>query len=608
MENSLSRAARDYLNELLHAFHLFSPRKKAVFLALLALFVGAVAGIVWIVDQSITVAVPAYAGTLREGEIGVPRFINPLLATSDPDRDMSALIYAGLMRANATGSLIPALAESYTISDDSLTYTFTLRNNLTWHDGKPLTSDDILFTVQKAQDPALKSPVRAQWEGVTAQAPDATHVVFTLKHPYALFLENTTLGILPKHIWQKVSTDSFPYSIKNTEPIGSGPYQYVSMKKDGSGIPTQYSLKAFSKYALGKPYISHLEFRLYPSDQARIAGYKAGQIDAMSTITPETATSTKGNGALYVSINPLPRIFAVFFNQNNAQIFTSQTVREALERAVNKEALIQTAIGGYATSTDGPLPPGSFGYTPDTSTLPGDIAAAKAMLEKNGWVLDPKTKVYSKTTKTTTGKGSTQKTTSSSQTLSFSLATGDAPELKASADFVADTWRALGADVTVKIFEIGDLNANVIEPRQYDALLFGEIVGHDPDPFAFWDSSQRNDPGLNVALYANAKTDKTVEAARQTTDPALRAELLATFQGEVRADTPAVFLYAPSFLSIMPKNLKGFRLDTVSMPSDRFADIEKWYLETDRVWKWLAPKEQSSDSVLNTKQQSIIKK
>ena len=143
--------------------------------------------------------------------------------------------------------------------------------------------------------------------------------------------------------------------------------------------------------------------------------------------------------------------------------------------------------------------------------------------------------------------------------------------------------------IDVRVFEHGDLSQNIIRPRKYDSLLFGEVVGRDPDPFAFWHSSQRNDPGLNVAIYANIKVDNILEEARGIEDEVVRAEKYKEFQEEVAKDTPAIFLFSPKFIYITPKNLKGLEaMEKVTIPSERFSMIHQWYKATNKVWKIFA--------------------
>ncbi len=213
----------------------FSPGDRVLFYALVALVAIASISGLYALEQSILVRVPAYGGNLTEGEVGSPQFINPLLAISDADRDLSMLTYAGLMGLSGTGALTPVLAESYTVSADGKSYTFVVRKDAKFSDGTPVTANDVVFTVQKAQDAALKSPEYADWAGVSASAVDAHTVLFTLAKPYAPFLGLTTLGILPARLWQNISDGEFPFSTLETSPVGSGPFKVASVSRDASG-------------------------------------------------------------------------------------------------------------------------------------------------------------------------------------------------------------------------------------------------------------------------------------------------------------------------------------------------------------------------------------
>jgi ABC-type transport system substrate-binding protein len=182
------------------------------------------------------------------------------------------------MKALPDGTLVPDLASTYSVSDDSLSYTFTLRDNLTWSDGQPITTDDIEFTILKAQDSGLKSPRRAMWEGVTIEKQSPTEIRFILRQPYALFLENTTMGILPKHIWKSIEIDEFPFSQFNVEPIGSGPFIVDSVKRNENGIPSRYELVPNDDYALGAPFIEKLIIQFYQNEKIAIVGVRVGNI------------------------------------------------------------------------------------------------------------------------------------------------------------------------------------------------------------------------------------------------------------------------------------------------------------------------------------------
>ncbi len=555
----------------------FSATEKAVFAAFAIIMSVSALVLLWNVNQNFLVPVPARGGTLSEGVIGTPRFINPVLALNDVDRDLTSLVYSGLMKVE-NGELVPDLAKKYVISPDGLTYTFTLKDNLVFQDGTPITTDDVEFTVQKAQDALLNSPKRANWDGIVIEKISASQIRFVLKKPYAPFIENTTMGILPKHIWKNVDVPQFTFSQFNIQPIGSGPYIVKNINRDSGGLPQSYELVPFKKYVGGEAYISSLVINFYPDESSRLDAYKYGSIESMNSVSSQDATDLKSDTTNIVTA-PLPRVFGVFFNQTQAPVLANKEVRQALDMALDREAIVADVLGGYGTEIYSPIPAGIMGS--GTSTPPSAVAnlatstrisSAKKILEQNGWTLNANG-VYEKKSKKDT------------QTLEFSLSTSNAPELKKTADLIKQQWAAIGANVTVKIFETGDLNQNVIRARKYDALLFGEIIGRDLDLFAFWHSSQRNDPGLNIALYANSKVDKLLEDARTIADNNRRLDKYSQVEDAIAADIPAVFTYSPDFIYILPERVQGVTINHITTPEDRFNGINKWYIDTDQVWK-----------------------
>ena len=560
----------------------FTASGRALFLFFAGLLVLSSVGLLYLLNEELMVAVPAHGGALTEGIVGAPRFINPILATSDADHDLVALVYSGLLRATPDGKYINDLAERYTISQDGRTYTVTLKNKLTFHDGTPLTVDDILFTVGLAQNAALKSPERANWDGVAVDKVDERTVTFTLKAPYAPFIENLTLGILPKHLWQKVRDDEFTLSDLNTAPVGSGPFKVSGNTRTTAGIPASYALDAFDAYALGTPYLDTLTLRFFQNETALVTGIKSGSVEAASGVSPSDLTGIDTDTIRQSSLN---RIFGIFFNQNQAEVLRDPNVRKALDMAIEREALVTHVLAGFGTPLTGPVPPtllpsiGAATQDQILSSTDDRTVKARALLAHAGW---------------TPGQdGILQKSISSGKgtktiRLSFTLATGNVPELRAAAEYARSAWRALGVDMTVEVYDQGDLAQNVIRPRKYDALLFGEIIGRELDLFAFWDSSQRIDPGLNIALYANSTADRLLQQLRETSSPQTRATLYTQFASELTKDTPAVFLYTPDFVYIVPKDVLGLDLGFVETPSDRFLSAYLWHRETDHVWPLFA--------------------
>ena len=555
---ALSRVSA-YVREL-------SSGDRAVFYILSAIVgIASLSGL-YALEQSLLVHVPAYGGTLTEGAVGNPQFINPLLAISDADRDLSTLTYSGLMGLSSTGSLVPVLAESYTVSADGRTYTFVLRKNAKFSDGSPVTADDVVFTVKKAQDPALKSPEYADWSGVQVVAIDARTVRFTLTKAYTPFLSLTTLGILPSRLWQNISDTEFPFSTLETSPVGTGPFKVVGISRGSSGLIQSVSLVENPDFAPGRPYLNGIDFNFYANTDDLSQALASGAIESTYGIPKKGALTA-----------PYARVFGVFWNPSQNQVYARAEVRKALSLAIDRQAIVSSVLGGYATPIMGPVPPGEgVKQVP----VPGaSTQAAANVLEAAGWVYD--------------GTARAWKNAAAKQTLSsITIRTSNVPELKNVASAVKTDWENLGISVDIELYEPGDLSQNVIRPRKYEALLYGMVIGRDQDLYAFWDSQEQNDPGLNIALYANKTVDALLEDARSTADSSARANDLQKIEDTVAADYPAAFIYAPNFVYAVPSDLRGVSLPQIITPSDRFATVASWYRVSDAVWPFFAPKGQ----------------
>lgn len=547
---------------------------------------------IYVANQAVLTDVPKQGGTLVEGIVGTPRFVNPLLATSLSDKDLVSVTYAGLMTRNANNELVPELAERYTLSEDGLTYTFYLRQGISFHDGSPITADDVVFTVTQAANPALRSPLFANWEGVTVAALDAQTVTFTLPESYTPFIENTTLGILPKHIWGGLSDDEFAYSQFNAKPVGAGPYRINNVVVDQSGIPERYELVAFPKYALGEPNIARLQFAIFGDRNQALRAYQEGSIDSLYGVAPATQNSASGAAARLASVThtaPQLRTFAVFLNHNRQPLFMRKPVREALDLTTPREEVVRDVLGGLAQPLTTPIPdfllPEGLAVSsedgevaaPEASATPSHeelFAEARAVLEKAGWER---------------GEDGVYVFESDDEVLrlAFSLSTSDVPELAQSAERIAQSWRELGAEVEVKIFSAGDLTQAVIRPRRHDALLFGMDIGHEHDLYVFWHSSQRNDPGLNIAQFADIEADAAVTALRKDSSPEVRSRELTRFLERVLSERAALFVYAPQVTYQTRTRIHNISLHPIATPGERFDTIHEWHIETDRVWPFV---------------------
>ncbi len=567
--------------ELNFAFISFSKKERVVFIGFLILLFVSTLLILQSINRSFMVEVPSRGGSVSIGIIGVPRFINPVLANSPTDKDLASLIYSGLMRKSSDGELIPDLAESYEVSKNNLVYSFTLKDNSYFHDGKPVTADDIIFTISKVKDSIIKSPYRVNWDGVSIEKIDEKNIQFTLKQPYASFLENATIGIMPAHLW-----DNTPLELNeaNTNPIGSGPYVVKSVNKPASGIINYYELSSFKKFALGEPYIKKMDLHFYQNEDDLVQALLDKKVEEISSITPLNAKTLEEKD-YKVESAVLPRIFGLFFNQNANQLFTDKTVVSAINQAIDKDRIVREVLFGYGAVIDNPIPLNMVKYQKtgngqkNSMTRQDILEKVRNDLAKAGWK-EGADGFLEKTTK--------DKKKSATTKLEFSISTSNAPELEKTAELIQQDLATVGIKVEIKTFETGNLNQNVIRPRKYDALLFGQIINHESDLFAFWHSSQRKDPGLNVAMYTNAKVDKILEDAFANLDETSRIKKYLEFSEEVRKDMPAVFLYSPDFIYVVSKNIKDFKIEHITSPSDRYLNAYLWYKKTENVWKIFA--------------------
>lgn len=549
-----------------------SRNERYIVLGLLLLALGSLAALPLTTYYHYTRAVPATGGNLTEGILGEPRLVNPLLSqTNDADRDLSSLVYSGLMRYNGNGKLVPDMATSFPeITSDGLSYSVEIRQDALWHDGIPVTADDVIFTVQTAQnaDYGVPTPTRAAWSGVQVERVSDRVVIFRLKNKYAQFPNNLTMGLLPKHLWQDVKPINFSLSELNIKPVGSGPYQFKSLLKDSLGHIESYKLTAWKRYYDGRPNIDEMEFRFYGSEDELIDAFNANDIDNISYVSGQNISRLKFTHRINLEQLRMPRYFALFFNQNQSKPLSDKNVRLALNFATDRVEVINKTLDGKAFLINSPMMGGILDINANVRTYDYDLEQAKSVLKAGGWVAGDDGVL---------AKGKDNR-------LELKITTSTWPELSSVAETVKEQWEKAGVKVTIEALPIAQLQ-QIIKDRNYQILLFGEILNVDPDPFSLWHSSQRAEPGLNLALYNNATADKLLEEARATLNPLERVQKYDEFQKVLIEDIPAVFLYSPHYLYGISKDVRGFDTTLIGVPSDRFDNIRNWYINTKRVFR-----------------------
>jgi len=301
-------------------------------------------------NTNLTAVVPQDGGVIVEGVVGSVRFINPVIARTQIDKDIASVIFSGLTRLGDGGKIVPNLAESWTVSDDGINYEFKIREDAVFHDGTKVTSNDVLYTIEAIQDSDVRSPLAITWQGVSVFAPSKDKVIFTLQQPYSLFIYNTTVGILPSHLWSE-GTETYGDIIfhkQNLRPIGSGPYLIEDIETYGDGRARKYVLRAFGGNVLGEPYIKTREFVLHDTEDELFQAMNRGDVTSISLQNRNAFLkdfASKNDAYDFYTANSL-RIFGIFFNRNRSAILADENVRYALNATIPREEIIDEILFG----------------------------------------------------------------------------------------------------------------------------------------------------------------------------------------------------------------------------------------------------------------------
>ncbi|MFH0805109.1 MAG: ABC transporter substrate-binding protein [Patescibacteria group bacterium] len=511
---------------------------------------------------------PRQGGTYTEALVGQPAHVNPVLAQTDVDRDLSRLVYAGLFRLDQNLQLVPDLAERYELSADKKTYTVHLRPNVRWHNGNPLLADDVLFTYDLIQDAEYGSPFASNFRGVTVTRVDDQTITFAIPQPFAPFLVNLTTGILPAHLWNDVSPVNFKLAEYNTKPVGAGPFRFRELVKDKSGTIKSYTLERNPDYYQPAPNLDQITFKLYPDFESAVGAVKNGAASGISYIPKNLRSSLAKTKDLTTRSLRLPQYTALFFNQKVALLKTKE-LKQALALGVDKNRILAEALSGDGVAIDGPILDGFLGYNRDSKRYTYDAPKAAAALDALGW-------------KVPAEGGLRQK---NGAELKFAITTVDQPEYVRTASILQENWEAISVGIELKIMNPQRIDKEVLKPRDYECFLYGEILGADPDPFPFWHSSQGGSGGLNLSNYGNKDVDKLLEEARQMDSTADRAKKYIDFQNIIAEEVPAIFLYAPYYTYGLPEQLHGFTETSITVPADRLAGAAEWYLKQRLGWQ-----------------------
>lgn len=513
---------------------------------------------------------PAAGGTFTEGVVGIFTNANPLYATSPADSAVSNLVFSGLMKYDQDNKLVGDIAEKLSADAQSTKYTVTLRPDVFWHDGKPLTSDDVLYTYQTIQNPDARSPLFSSWSGVKLSAPDARTIVFELPTPLAAFPHALTNGIVPKHVLgntpvEQLRTDKF----NSVTPVGSGPFKWDALEVIGADQETReerIGLVPHSQYHGSEAKLQRFVVRTFRGEDLMIERYRNGELTSMAGLRslPDTL---KEQADVYEYDVPLTGATMVFFKASQSPL-DDVKVRRALVQAVDANQVIES-LPYAAIPVRGPLLTGQLGFDKKITQLSPNLKAAQQLLDEAGW------KVADDGLRKKAGLP-----------LTFRLHAQSTGEYAAVTKELQEAWRVLGVKVDVFLQEDTDIQ-NTVSRHDYDAVLYGISIGTDPDVFAYWHSSQikAGSGRLNFSEYRSSKADDALEAGRTRTDAATRAIKYKPFLEAWRDDAPALALYQPRFLYVTRGEIHGFNPKSLNSGIDRYTNIENWMIRKEKVNK-----------------------
>ncbi len=515
---------------------------------------------------------PTSGGVYTEALIGSMGRLNPLLDwNNSADRDIDRLIYSGLIRFDAHGLPQPDLAESWGTSADGTIYNFTLRSNAVWQDGKPVTSDDVIFTIDliKSSGSLFPQDIKDLWGQIDVKKLDDKTFKLTLPEPFAPFLDYVTFGVLPKHLLESTPPEQLASSNFNLQPVGAGPYKLDHLIVEGGQIKGVV-LQLNENYYLKKPFIPQVVFRYYSSAASALDAYNQGEVLGISQITPDILQAALAEPNLSVYTSRLPQLSLVFLNLNNpsVQFLQNENVRRALMLGLNRNAIISNFLQGQAIVADGPILPGSWAYYDGIPHIDYDPDAAQSLLKSEGYVIPA------------SGGNVRAK---DDQPMALTLVHPDDALHTKIAQSLQSDWAQIGVKVDLQAVPYDSLIKDFLAPRNYQAALADLNTARtpDPDPYLFWHQAEATG-GQNYSQWDDRTASEYLESARTQADFTVRARLYRNFQVIFAKELPSLPLYYPVYSYGVDVSVQGVQVAPMYDTSDRLAFISDWYLVTRR--------------------------
>lgn len=516
---------------------------------------------------------PEQGGVYTEGLVGSLGRLNPLLDwNNQADRDINRLLFSGLVRFDARGLPAADLASSWGSTPDGIVYNFEIRSNAVWHDGTPVTSDDVIFTIERmmSADSLYPQDIKDLWGRIEVTKLNDKTIKFTLPEPFVPFLDYLTFGVLPRHILESVAAGQMAAAEFNIKPIGTGPYQFDRLLvEDGQIVGVVLTL--FPDYYRTPGFIEQVVFRYYPTAAEAFSAYEQGDVFSVSRITTDVLNDALEETNLNVYTSRMPSMGFVMLNLNNSEVpfLQDPSVRRALMLGLNRTYLINTYLQGQAMLADGPILPNSWAYYEGMERLEYNPDAAIELLKAEGYAIP-------------VGGGDVR--AKDGLSLAFQLTHPDDALHTQMAQTIQTQWALIGVQVTLQPVSYDQLVFNVLASRAYEAALVDLDLSRtpDPDPYPFWHQAEAVS-GQNYSQWDNRSASEYLEQARVTADFALRAKLYRNFQIVFAKELPSLPLYVPVYSYGVDSQVQGVQVSPLYDPSDRFADFTSWFLLTRRA-------------------------
>lgn len=516
---------------------------------------------------------PEQGGVYTEALVGSLGRLNPLLDwNNSADRDVDRLLFSGLVKFDERGLPRADLAEAWGVATDGTIYNFSLRPNAVWHDGTPVTADDVIFTIERMQSAGSLIPqdVKDLWAKITVEKLNDKNLKFTLPEPFVPFMDYLTFGILPKHLLESVPADQMPNADFNIQPVGTGPYKFDHLIVEGGKI-TGVVLTINENYYNNPPFIEQVVFRYYSTSKEALDAYKQGDVLAISRVAPDELSAALEEPNLSMYSSPLPQMSFVFFNLKNTDVefFQNAKIRRALMLGLNRTSIINAYLSGQAILANGPILPNSWAYYDGTEHFEYNPEEAVKLLKDEGYAIPA-------------GEGDVR--AKDGAPLAFTMIHPDDALHTQIAQAIQSQWAKIGVRVDLQAVPYDQLVLNTLTSRAYQAALVDINLSRtpDPDPYPFWHQAEAT-AGQNYSQWDNRAASEYLEQARVTADYSLRARLYRNFEVIFAKELPALPLYIPVYSYAVDAQVQGVQVAPLYDPSDRFATFTQWYLLTRRA-------------------------